>query len=308
MAKNFKKLWLTNWRIKPSDSWEAPNHTSPPPCFFPCSRLSVLLRSPTSLPIEILRSTFSNISATLACPSLYGLGSRRNGTHCRRHFTPHPTYFTQVAMNYPHLQHSSGQTVAFGHYEDPLPDQIATKLPLDPQGSSYHCSGYRSPRLSPGSNRLPPDDVTTIIKVTATLSYYVARQVRRNQESSKLLILTPHNDTVDDLLDAVGLPPDNLPPSLYEFYLVMIYKQQLLPTTLAEFTRTDHKGKPYTPLLENVTFHEIHAKICNDSTLHQDLERRATIETIVQIALDFPKGFSSYCTISYLQHSQGLVG
>ena len=144
--------------------------------------------------------------------------------------------------------------------------------------------------------------------MTATLSYYVARQVRRNQESSKLLILTPHNDTVDDLLDAVGLPPDNLPPSLYEFYLVMIYKQQLLPTTLAEFTRTDHKGKPYTPLLENVTFHEIHAKICNDSTLHQDLERRATIETIVQIALDFPKGFSSYCTISNTVKAIGIGG
>ena len=225
---------------------------------------------------------------------------------------PEDTYFTQVAMHYPHLQHSSGQTVAFGHYEDPLPDQMTTKLPLDPQGSSYHCSGYRllhwSPRLSPGSNRLPPDDVTTIIKVTATLSYYVARQVRRNQESSKLLILTPHNDTVDDLLDAVGLPPDNLPPSLYEFYLVMIYKQQLLPTTLAEFTHTDHKGKPYTPLLENVTFHEIHVKICNDSTLHQDLEQRATIETIVQIALDFPKGFSSYCTISNTVKAIGIGG
>ena len=59
----------------------------------------------------------------------------------------------------------------------------------------------------------------------------------------------------------MGLPPDNLPPSLYEFYLVMIYRQQILPTTLTEFTRTDHKGKQYTPLLENVTFREIHAKI-----------------------------------------------
>ena len=205
-------------------------------------------------------------------------------------------------MHYPHLQYSSGQTVAFGHYEDPLPDQLATKLPVDLQNVSYHCSGYRllhwSPRLSAGSNKLPPDDVVNIIKVAATLSYYVARQVRRNQESSKLLILTPHNDTVDDILDAVGLPPDNLPPSLYEFYLVMIYKQQILPTTLTEFTRTDHKGKPYTPHLENVTFREIHTKISNDPTLHQDLERRATIETIVQVALDFPKGFSSYCTIS----------
>ena len=136
---------------------------------------------------------------------------------------PADTYFTQVAMHYPHLQYASGQTVAFGHYEDPLPDQLATKRPVDIQNVSYHCSGYRllhwSPRLAAGSNKLPPDDVCNVIRVAAALSYYVARQVRRNQESSKLLILTPHNDTVDDLLDALGLPPDNLPPSLYEFYL-----------------------------------------------------------------------------------------
>ena len=225
---------------------------------------------------------------------------------------PADTYFTQVAMHYPHLQHASGQTVAFGHYEDPLPDQLATKRPVDIQNVSYHCSGYRllhwSPRLSAGSNKLPPDDVCTVIRVAATLSYYVARQVRRNQESSKLLILTPHNDTVDDLLDALGLPPDNLPPSLYEFYLVMIYRQQILPTTLPEFTRADHKGKQYTPLLENVTFREIHAKISNNPTLHQDLERRATIDTIVQVALDFPKGFSSYCTISNTVKAIGIGG
>ena len=215
-------------------------------------------------------------------------------------------------MHYPHLQYPDGQTVAFGHYEDPLPDQLATKLPTDLQNVPYYCSGYRllhwSPRLSQGSNRLPPDDVVTILKVAATLSFYVARQVRRNQESSKLLILTPHNDTVEDILDAVGLPSDNLPPSLYEFYLVMIYKQQLLPTTISEFTRTDHAGKQFTPRLENVTLQEIHAKISNDPTLHQDLERRATIETIVQIALDFPKGFSSYCTISNTVKAIGIGG
>ena len=88
----------------------------------------------------------------------------------------------------------------------------------------------------------------------------------------------------------------------------MIYKQQLLPTTLAEFTRTDHKGKPYTPLLENVTFHKIHVKICNDSTLHQDLERRATIETMSRSPLTFPKGFSSYCTISNTVKAIGIGG
>ena len=148
----------------------------------------------------------------------------------------------------------------------------------------------------------------TILKVAATLSFYVARQVRRNQESSKLLILTPHNDTVEDIIDAVGLPSDNLPPSLYEFYLVMIYKQQLLPTTISEFKRTDHAGKQFTPHLENVTLQEIHAKIPNDPTLHQELERRATIETIVQIALDFPKGFSSYCTISNTVKAIGIGG
>ena len=88
----------------------------------------------------------------------------------------------------------------------------------------------------------------------------------------------------------------------------MIYKQQLLPTTISEFKRTDHAGKQFTPHLENVTLQEIHAKISNDPTLHQDLERRATIETIVQIALDFPKGFSSYCTISNTVKAIGIGG
>ena len=226
---------------------------------------------------------------------------------------PADTYFTQVAMHYPHLQYPDGQTVAFGHYEDPLPDQLAAKLPTDLQNVPYYCSGYRllhwSPRLSQGSNRLPPDDVVTILKVAATLSFYVARQVRRNQESSKLLILTPHNDTVEDIIDAVGLPSDNLPPSLYEFYLVMIYKQQLLPTTISEFKRTDHAGKQFTPHLENVTLQEIHAKISNDPTLHQELERRATIETIVQIALTtFQKVFPPTAPSPTLLRPSALEG
>ena len=143
---------------------------------------------------------------------------------------PADTYFTQVAMHYPHLQYASGQTVAF--YEDPLPEQLETKRPVDIQNVPYNCSGYRllhwSPRLAAGSNKLPPEDVCNVIRVAAALSYYVARQVCRNQESSKLLLLTPHNDTVNDLIDALGLPADNL-PSLYEFYLVMIYRQQILP-------------------------------------------------------------------------------
>ena len=162
--------------------------------------------------------------------------------------------------------------------------------------------------MTAGSNKLPPEDVCNVIRVAAALSYYVAKQVCRNQESSKLLLLTPHNDTVDDLIDAMGLPADNLPPSLYEFYLAMIYRQQILPNALQEFTRTDHRGKTYTPLLENVTLREIHARSRNNPTLHQNLERRATIDTIVQIALEFRKGFSSYCTISNTVKAIGIGG
>ena len=225
---------------------------------------------------------------------------------------PADTYFTQVAMHYPHLQHSSGQTVAFGHYEDPLPEQQNAKRPVDIQGNSHDCSGYRllhwSPHPAQGSNKLPREDVTTIAQVAATLSYYVARQVNRTLESSKLLLLTPHNDTVNDLTDALGLPGDNLPPSLYEFYLVMIYRKQILPQSLHEFSRTDRNGKVLTPILENVTFREIHEKIRQNPTLHQNLERMATLETIVQIAIDFPKGFSSYCTISNTVKAIGIGG
>ena len=88
----------------------------------------------------------------------------------------------------------------------------------------------------------------------------------------------------------------------------LVDQQQILPNSLHEFTRTDHKGKPYTPHLENVTFREIHTKISNNPTLHQNLERMATIETIVQVALDFPKGFSSYCTISNTVKAIGIGG
>ena len=68
-VKNSKKLWLTNRRIKPSVSLEAPNHASPPPCFFPCSRPFAMPRFPIFLLIEILPSTSSNTSVTPVCPS-----------------------------------------------------------------------------------------------------------------------------------------------------------------------------------------------------------------------------------------------
>ena len=69
VVKNFRKLWSTNWRIKPSVSLEAPNSTSPPPCSSPCSRLFATPRLQVFLLIEILPSTSSNTSVIPACPS-----------------------------------------------------------------------------------------------------------------------------------------------------------------------------------------------------------------------------------------------
>ena len=138
----------------------------------------------------------------------------------------------------------------------------------------------------------------------ATLSYYVARQVRRNQESSKLLILTPHNDTVDDILDAVGLPPDNLPPSLYEFYLVMIYKQQILPTTLTNLHAQTTRANSTLLILKMLPSVRSTQKSATTLPSIKILERQmATIETIVQVALDFPKRF--LFLLYHLQHGQG---
>ena len=98
----------------------------------------------------------------------------------------------------------------------------------------------------------------------------MARQVRRNQESFKLLILTPHNDTVDDILAVASLLTTFLPSC----------------TNSTSLWSTSNNFFP--------------------QALHQDLERRTTIETIVQIAFDFLKG--SYCTISNTVKAIGIRG
>ena len=45
----------------------------------------------------------------------------------------------------------------------------------------------------------------------ATISYFTARNIRLDSESSKLLILSPHNDTITDLEDVLGAPMLNVP-------------------------------------------------------------------------------------------------
>ena len=112
----------------------------PPPCFSLCSRVSVQLRSPTFLLIEIMGWTFSNISATLACPSLACplLSEKPKEWYplpvspYTSYLTPHPSTFSPMSRRHFTVLHSGGHalsssstllgTVAFGHYEDPLFD------------------------------------------------------------------------------------------------------------------------------------------------------------------------------------------
>ena len=98
---------------------------------------------------------------------------------------PADTYFTQVAMHYPHLQYASGQTVAFGHYEDPLPDQLATKLPVDLQNVAYHCSGYRLLHKWQAVC-LDPDEVLMTLKLHASANPTASRQPASSQLSQSV--------------------------------------------------------------------------------------------------------------------------
>ena len=102
----------------------------------------------------------------------------------------------------------------------------------------------------------------SVLTVAAVLSFFTARSVRLDNESSKLLLLTPHNDTVYDLQDALGLPASNYPPTLYDFYLTILYKQNFLATkaeNLKLFNRPDHTGtREITSSLHEVTPMEIY--------------------------------------------------
>ena len=186
------------------------------------------------------------------------------------------------------------------------------------QGRTHPISGYRlvhwSPDLKPGpSNHMDQSSRDSVLTVAAVLSYFTARSVRLDNESSKLLLLTPHNDTVYDLQDALGLPASNYPPTLYDFYLTILYKQNFLATNadnLKLFDRPDHTGtRKITPSLHEVTPMEIYWHIQKHSdVLTPQLETFATLKAIVEIVHSCPKGLTSYCTISNTVKAIGIGG
>ena len=146
-----------------------------------------------------------------------------------------------------------------------------------------------------------------VVRVAAVISYFTARSINLRQESSKLLLLAPHNDTIDDLEGLMGAAAPDYPPTLYDFYLACIYRQDFLADNLDKFQFPNHQGTIITPVAQAVSTLAIHKLISADPALQSTLENRASLPTIV-IALTYPRGFVTYCTISNTVKAIGIGG
>ena len=106
----------------------------------------------------------------------------------------------------------------------------------------------------------------------------------------------------------MGAAAPDYPPTLYDFYLACIYRQDFLAENLEKFQFTNHQGTTITPVAQAVTTLAIHKLISADPTLQSTLESRASLPTIVNIALTYPRGFVTYCTISNTVKAIGIGG
>ena len=158
------------------------------------------------------------------------------------------------------------------------------------------------------SNNMERPSILNVVRVAAVISYFTARSIHLRQESSKLLLLAPHNDTIDDLEGLMGAAAPDYPPTLYDFYLACIYRQDFLADNLDKFQFTNHQGTIITPVAQAVSTLAIHKLISADPTLQSTLENRASLSTIINIALTYPRGFVTYCTISNTVKAIGIGG
>ena len=200
----------------------------------------------------------------------------------------------------------------YGHFEDTPPEVQDERIHRDMRNNPHHCSGYRaihwSPSLLERSNNLQRPSLLNVVRVAAVISYFTARSIHLRKESSKLLLLAPHNDTIDDLEGLMGAAAPDYPPTLYDFYLACIYRQEFLADNLDKFQFTNHQGTTIIPVAQAVTTLAIHKLISADPTLKSTLESRASLPTIVNIALTYPRGFVTYCTISNTVKAIGIGG
>ena len=203
---------------------------------------------------------------------------------------PADPYFTQVATHYTHLHRQlEDGLVHYGHYEDSPAEVQDARIYRDMHNTPHYCSGYRAiqwnPSLVDRSSSMERPYLLNVIRVAAVISYFTARSIHLCQESSKLLLLAPHNDTIDDLEGLMGAAAPDSPPTLYDFYLACIYRQDFLADNLEKFQFTNHQGTVITPVAQAVSTLAIHKFIAADPELQSTLETRASLSTIVNIAL-----------------------
>ena len=148
----------------------------------------------------------------------------------------------------------------------------------------------------------------TVLTVAGVLSFFTARSIRLNDENSKLLLLAPHNDAIQDLQDALGTPSPHFPPTLYDFYLTCIFRVMLLPTHISSFARKDHMDQLIVPQPHTISSLDIHHFLSTHPEFIDQLLPHATLSNIVLIARSNPQGFSAYCTISNTVKAIGVGG
>ena len=206
------------------------------PCSSPCSRLFATPRLQVFLLTEILPSASSNTSMISPCPSrasllLFGK----------------PKGWRQLQESpYTSSSHTPSDVVPTLTSPRWLCTALIYNTPLDKPWPFTIMKTLSLNNWKPSALWISKMYSTTVLGIAFSLTTWLHRFTATKKAPSCSF---SHRITI--LIDALRLPPDNLPPSLYEFYLVMIYLEQILPNTLQEFTRTDHRGKTYTPLLEN---------------------------------------------------------
>ena len=67
-------------------------------------------------------------------------------------------------------------------------------------------------------------------------------------------------------------------------------------------------GNPVRPTADKITLMAIYEHIRNDIPLLAELSGKLNLENTVAMALDFPKGFASYCTVSNTVKAIGIGG
>ena len=180
------------------------------------------------------------------------------------------------------------------------------------KGNLFFCSGYRAIQWNPTMTHFNPmklHDSSTkeIIKMAAVLAYFTAQSISLRSESSKLLLLTPHNDTVADLEAMLGAPETDYPPTLYDFFLTCIYRKYYLSHNLNHFP-TYVRGELQPAVEQNVDPKRIHEYIEQHPEIKPALVQRCSLPEIVECCLLYTRGFATYCTISNTVKTIGIGG